>query len=311
MHALVFADRPRHELMPLTESVPLPLLQVCGKTLIERTIEDLAAANIGRIIIVLGDHGAATVEKEIGRGGRWGVRIDYVRRHFGESPSQIARRLANRLPKRFLALRGDVYRSPVISSFLRSARNLLATQVVAQIRGRCAQLCLCHKRDLQLNFLSWVPEPLISAPNRQSIDFDDARFFHLHDITDFFLANLEGLDDCVAAANTADELPKRQYVSGPHSRFRPEVICGSPVLIGSGCQISRDAQLVGPIVLGDDVYVGRGAFLYACIVLPGTYIPAGTELRNAVVTNEMAIGIDGKIILRLDEWRTGRGETAN
>ncbi len=311
MHALVFADRPRHELLPLTESTPIPLLPVCGKTLIEHSLEDLAAANVRSIMIVLSDQGAATIEKEIGRGERWGVNIEYMRRHFGESPNHVARRLANRLPNRFLAMRGDVYRSPIVSLFRRAASNILATQVMAQIKGRCAQLCLCHQRDLQLNFLSWVPETLTSTANWKTIDFNSAKFFHLYDTADFYLANFEGLEECVADSNAASTQPNRPYFSRPYSRFEPEVICGPPVLIGSRCVICPDARMFGPIVLGDDVYVDKGAFLFACVVLPGTYVPAGTELRNAVVTREVAVDLDGTVIGRFDEWQIRRDAMIN
>ncbi len=312
MHALVFADRPRHELLPLTESTPLPLLPVCGKTLIEHTIDDLVAANVRSIMIVLSEQGAAAIENTLGSGFRWGVKIEYARRHFGESASQVARRVATRLPSSFLALRGDVYRSPMIAAFRQAASNILASQVMATVGGRCAQLCMCrNKGELQLNFLSWVPEPLTAATNWQSVDLGDVNYFHLHDVPDFYLANLDGLDEYVAAANAENSLPGRPFYTHPYSRFRPQVVCAPPVLIGYRCEIAPDVQLNGPVVLGDDVHVDRGAFLYACVVLPGTYIPPGTELRNAVVTNEIAIGIDGNVIGRLDEWPTERSAIAN
>ncbi len=105
--------------------------------------------------------------------------------------------------------------------------------------------------------------------------------------------------------------PNRSYFSRPYSRFEPEGICGPPVLIGARTVICPAVRLYGPIVLGDDVYVDKGVFLFACIVLPGTYVPAGTELRNAVVSSEVAVDLDGTVISRFDEWQTRRDAMMN
>jgi NDP-sugar pyrophosphorylase family protein len=298
MSALVFADRPGNELLPLTKSTPVALLPVGGKALIEHTLEDLAAADVRSITLVLGEQSAPMVEQKIGHGEWPGMNIDYVRARSGESPTHVARRFANQLPNQFLAMRGDVYRSPSIASFRRAAMNILATQVIAQIDGRCAQLCLCRQRDLQLDALSWAPQNPTRGANWRTVELDAAEFSQLHDITEFYLANIDGLDERVAAANVANGLPNRHFCSEPNSCFRPEVIRNRPVLIGSHCEIKPDVQLHGPIVMGDDVYVDEGVFLYACVVMPGTYIPAGTHLRNAIVTSEMAVGIDGNVICR-------------
>ena len=298
MDALVFADRPGHELLPLTKSTPVAMLPVGGKSLIQHTLEDLVAAEVRSIMVVLGDQSTHMVEQKIGHGERWGIDVDYIRARSGESPNQVARRFANRLPNQFLAMRGDVYRSPSIGSFRRAARNILATQVVAQINGRCAQLCLCRQRDLQLEALSWAPETPSRSGNWRTVELDAADFSELHDVTDFYLTNIDGLDERVAATNLVRGFPKRSFFIEPDSCIPPEVIRNRPVMIGSRCEIKPDVQLHGPIVMGDDVYIDEGAFLYACVVMPGTYIPAGTHLRNAVVTSEMAVGIDGNVICR-------------
>ena len=62
---------------------------------------------------------------------------------------------------------------------------------------------------------------------------------------------------------------------------------------------------------GNDAYVDKDAFLFACIVLPGTYVPAGTELRNAVVSSEVAVDLDGTVIDRFDGWQVRRDAMIN
>ncbi|MFW2405645.1 MAG: sugar phosphate nucleotidyltransferase [Gammaproteobacteria bacterium] len=298
MEALVFADRVGNELLPLTKDTPVSLLPVNGKPLIEHTFDDLAAAEIRSIMLVVDDRQAGVIEQQLGDGDRWGLDLQYVRARNGETPTQLARRVAGKLPDKFLAMRGDVYRSGSIRNFRSAANNVLATQVMAQINGRCAQLCLCRQRDLQLEALSWDPSRQAADTNWRTVDVGNAEFSQLFDTTEFYLANIDGLDRCVAELNDAANQAERIYFAGPGTRLLPRVVRDGPVLIGTGCEIADTAQLVGPIVLGDDVIVGEGTFLHACVVLPGTHIPDGISLHNAVVTSEMAIGIGGNVICR-------------
>lgn len=298
VEALVFADRVGNELLPLTKDIPVPLLPVNGKPLIEHTFDDLAEADVRSIMLVVDGRQAGLIEQRLGQGDRWGLDLQYVRAHSGETPTQLARRVAGNLPEKFLAMRGDVYRSGSIRNFRSAANNVLATQVMAQINGRCAQLCLCRQRDLQLELLAWDPSRQAANSNWRTVDVGNAEFSQLFDTTEFYLANIDGLDRRVTELNAAANHAGRDYFAAPDSRLRPRVVRDGPVLIGAGCEIADDAQLVGPIVLGDEVSVGEGSFLHACVVLPGTHIPAGISLHNAVVTTEMAIGIGGNVIYR-------------
>lgn len=309
VEALVFADRVGNELLPLTQGLPMALLPVNGKPLLGHTLEDLADADISSAMVVVGDDQAAAIEREVGDGGRWGVELDFVRARTGETPTQLARRFANRLPDSFLAMRGDVYRRQSVRSFRAAANNVLAKQVIAQIDGRNAQLCLCRQRDAHLDLLSWAPARQARSANWRTIEIDDGEFCHLFDTTEFYLANIDGLDNRVATLNEANGLPGRRLFAGPDDGLRPEVVLDGPVLIGSGCEIGQDVRLAGPLVIGNDVYIDDSAFLHACVLLPGTYVPPGTRLHNAVVTSEIAIGIAGDVICRFADRLDARSGT--
>ena len=298
MEALVFADRVGNELLPLTKDIPVPLLPVNGKPLIAHTLDDLADADVRSVMVVVGDRQGGIVEQQLGQGDRWGLDLQYVRARSGETPTQLARRIAGELPDKFLAMRGDVYRSGSIRNFRSAANSVLATQVMAQINGRCAQLCLCRQRDLQLELLSWDPSRQSNGTNWRTVDVGNAEFSQLFDTTEFYLANIDGLDERVAALNAGAGHADRDYFVPAENRLLERVVRDGPVLIGDDCDIAYDAQLVGPIVLGDKVVVGEASFLHACVVLPGTHIPAAVSLHNAVVTSEMAIGIGGNVICR-------------
>lgn len=302
MDALIFADRQGNELLPLTKSMPVPLLPVGDKPLIEHTLDDLAAAEVTSAMLVVGSDGNA-VRESLGDGHRWNMRIEYLEAVPGESPTRLAKRFAARLPGKFLALRGDVYRSPSIPAFRRAANDILASQVFGKINGRSAQLCLCRNKDTELDALAWRSDrPTSSAvANWRSVDLGNGGFSRLADITDFYLTNVDDLDIKLAVLNRSAGLAERRFFAGDAVEMNVASIGDGPVLLGARCVIKPGTQLHGPVVVGEDAYIDAGAFLHACVVLPGTYVPAGARLRNAVVTSEMAFRMDGTLLRRFGD----------
>lgn len=302
MDALIFADRPGNELLPLTKNIPVSLLPVRGKPLIEHTLDDLEAASVTSAMLVLGDN-SRTVKARLGDGDRWNMRIQYVESSPGESPTRFAKRLAARLPEKFLALRGDVYRSPSIPAFRKAANDILASQVVGEINGRSAHLCLCRNKDTELDTLAWrarQAHPSVVS-NWRSVDLGTGGFSPLTDITDFYLTNVDDLDIKVIALNRAADSDERRFYAEESASIDGQSIEDGPVLLGARSTVKPDSTLFGPVVIGEDAFIESGVFLHACVVLPGTRIPAGMRLRNAVVTNEMAFRMDGTLLHRFGD----------
>lgn len=302
MNALIFADRAGHELMPLTKNMPVPLLSVREKPLIEHTLDDLAAADVKSAMLIVGRHGDA-VRQSLGDGARWNMRIEYLEAATGESPTRLAKRFASKLPEKFLALRGDVYRSPSIPAFRKAANGILAKQVVGEINGRCAQLCLCRDKDMELEPLAWSADNSTesSTKNWRSVDLGIGGFSRLADITDFYLTNLDDLDAKVMALNKSTGTEEHRYFAGKAASIDGANIADGPILLGARSVIEPGAKLVGPIVIGEDAHIEADSFLHACVILPGTRIQAGTRLQNAVVTSEMAFRMDGTLLQRFGD----------
>jgi choline kinase len=74
--AVVLAAGSGRRLQPLTETVPKCLLEIAGRTLLDRTIEDLAAAGLDRAVIVTG-HLSREVETHLA--GRTPLDLTFVR----------------------------------------------------------------------------------------------------------------------------------------------------------------------------------------------------------------------------------------
>lgn len=110
MKAMILAAGRGERMRPLTDATPKPLLEAGGKPLIEWTLEALARCGVREIVINLA-HLGAQIERALGDGRRWDLRIRYS--HEPEGALETAGGIAQALPllgtAPFLLVNGDVY----------------------------------------------------------------------------------------------------------------------------------------------------------------------------------------------------------
>ena len=110
MRAMILAAGRGERLRPLTDRVPKPLVEICGKPLIEHHMENLAAAGFRDIVINQG-HLGDQLRQTIGDGSRWEVTIHWS----DEQPSAletgggIFQALPMLGPAPFLVVNGDIW----------------------------------------------------------------------------------------------------------------------------------------------------------------------------------------------------------
>lgn len=109
MRALILAAGRGERLRPLTDRLPKPLLEVGGKSLIERHVEKLADAGFREIVINL-SHLGDRIEAALGDGTRFGLEIEYSREPNGalETGGGIVQALERLAPGPFAVINGDV-----------------------------------------------------------------------------------------------------------------------------------------------------------------------------------------------------------
>jgi N-acetyl-alpha-D-muramate 1-phosphate uridylyltransferase len=95
---------------PLTDTIPKPLLQIQGKSLLQWHIESLVAANTSRIVINYAWLGKQ-IELALGDGAKWGTQIQYSPEETAlETAGGIRQALAQLNPEPyFLVINGDVF----------------------------------------------------------------------------------------------------------------------------------------------------------------------------------------------------------
>jgi MurNAc alpha-1-phosphate uridylyltransferase len=110
MKAMILAAGRGERMRPLTDTQPKPLLEAGGKPLIAWTLEALARCGIREVVVNLA-HLREQIERALGDGGRWGVRIRYS--HEPDGALETAGGIAHALPllgsAPFLLVNGDIY----------------------------------------------------------------------------------------------------------------------------------------------------------------------------------------------------------
>lgn len=109
MKAFVFAAGHGRRLRPLTDHVPKPLLEVAGRTLLDRHLTALAEAGF-RTVVINTAHLAEQIHGYVGDGSRWGLRVAFS--HEADGPLETGGGLRRALPllgaTPFLALNADI-----------------------------------------------------------------------------------------------------------------------------------------------------------------------------------------------------------
>lgn len=110
MRALILAAGRGERLRPLTDTLPKPLFDIHGKTLIEYHLENLAQAGFREIVINL-DHLGDLIRDTLGDGSSWGLNIHYSQEPTGalDTGGGIHQALANLGEAPFAVINGDLF----------------------------------------------------------------------------------------------------------------------------------------------------------------------------------------------------------
>ena len=109
MKVMILAAGQGKRLMPLTRTIPKPLLQIEGKSLIERHIERLVSSGFHEIVINL-FHLGDQIETRLGDGRKLGAEITYVKEQgLLETGGGITNALEYLGDDNFVVVSSDVY----------------------------------------------------------------------------------------------------------------------------------------------------------------------------------------------------------
>jgi len=256
MTSVVFADRDGSALGPLADRIVPALVPLGGIPVLERMLTALVASGIRDALLVVGPR-ASEIERRFGKGIRWGIALEIVRREEGESVGDVLRRLEHRLDGETLVLRGDVGAHAALPEFLREVEDRRGPIVAGLAGGRPAGFWRLLPGAIKKKELPREP-----ASPEWTRDPDHVALELRTPLT---------LLDSVAACRAAG---------------RTEAPAVSPrALVESG------AKLLPGTTVGEESVVLAGASLAETSVFPRTAIPPGVSLENALVSGNLVVDV--------------------
>jgi len=302
MKGLILAGGTGSRLRPLTHTLPKQLIPLANKPVLEYVIEDLKDAGIDEVGIIVGGEHPGQIQSHLQTGEQYGIDITYIMQ--GE-PLGLAHAVGCARDfigdDSFVVYFGDTIvnsavTSDLVSEFDESTQDagFLLQKVTDPTRYGIAEFTderlvgIHEKPDSPPSNLAYVGVLILSplafeiiaeqTPSwRGELELTDTLNQIVKQSDDIYWEEYEGLwkdvgtPEDVISANK--EIVKNQV--GENT---------SEALIGEGTNISKNAVIEGPAIIGDNVEIGPNA-------LVGPYTSIGTDCRinNAQVNSSVVM----------------------
>jgi len=321
VQALILAGGEGTRLRPLTYTVPKPVLPLAGRPHVAYVIDWLVRHGVDEVVVSCG-HLAEGMRRALAE-LEPGVEIRYAEEPDARGTAGAIRFAEEMIGERFLVLNGDVLcdldLTALISQHERTgARATIALYPVEDPTG----YGLVHRqRDGEIT--EFLEKP---TPDRIDTDEINAGAYLLE------RSVLERIPSDRAVSIEREVFPELigdglygirlegYWIDiGTPERFleanwdilegRVETVIGerldSPVMVGEGCEISPDAELRAPCVVGTNSSVESGAVVERSVLLDGCTVGEGARLVNSILSRGVTVeaGAD------LDSAVIGQGET--
>src|SRR5262245_21188702 len=330
MKAVILAGGEGTRLRPLTSNQPKPMMPIVNAPMMEHIVRLLAAHGFDDIVVTvafLANH----IRNYFGDGSDFGVRMRYATEESPLGTAGSVRNAMEELDDTFLVISGDVLTDIDLSRIVKEhrARDAYATIALKRVENPVEFGIVITRDDGMIErFLEkptwgqvfsdtintgiYVLEPEIFEliPEGEVVDFSgdvfpqelDAGKSWLGFVADGYWEDVGTLEAYRAAHDDILDGRVALDIAGFEVRER--------VWLGDGADVSPDAQVFGPVLIGDNSRVEAGAVLRPYTVLGSdVVVKADAELERSVVHDHVYVGpgarIRGAVIGRASDLRDG------
>jgi NDP-sugar pyrophosphorylase family protein len=325
MRGMILAGGLSTRLLPLTSDIPKPLVPVLDRPVIGHVIDYLRGHGVDDLVVNVHYH-ADAVERYIGDGTNFGVRMTYLREETLLGSAGAVKQVEDRFQSTFVVIGCDDVTNADLEAALafHRARNAEATIVLHEAEdvsqfgvvitgpdGRITDFQEKPAKGTERSNLAntgiYIFEKSVLAriPAATFYDFgkqvfpemlaSGARFFGVHQPA--YWCDIGTLGEYRRAHFDA--------LSG-RVRLRPGqgAIVRDAVLLGSRCVVDETAQIEAPVCIGADCEIGVGAVIESSILWRGVRIGAGARVVDAVLADGVVVE-PGSVV---EGGEYGRGE---
>ena len=325
MKAVIMAGGEGTRLRPLTSTVPKPLLPVANRPMMEHVIDLLRNHGITEIVVTVAFM-ANSIKNYFGDGRDFGVSIEYVDEPVPLGTAGSVRNAMHLLSDdRFVVISGDVITDIDLSAIVayHDQHNAMATIALTPVDNPLEFGIVITREDGTIErFLEkptwgqvfsdtintgiYVIDPSVFdyiEPDR-SVDFSSEVFpALLRDSKPLYGAVAHGYWEDVGTLEAYLRAHTDVLDQMVHLRI-PGFQIADGVWVGEGSEISPDAVIEGPALIGPECVVEAGVTLGAYSVLgPHVRVLRGASLERSIVQDNSFIGVTA----RLRGVVTGRG----
>jgi len=319
--AVILAGGEGTRLRPLTSNTPKPMMPLANKPMLEHIVNLLSLHGFDEIVVTVAFL-ANQIRDYFGDGSDFGVTMRYATEDSPLGTAGSVRNAADELDDTFLVISGDVLTDIDLTAFVKAHRDA----------GASASIALKHvenplefgivitqpdgtiERFLEkptwgevfsdtINTGIYVLEPVVfeHIPEGEVVDFssdvfpallDDGHTLHGHvaegywedvgTLEAYSRAHADVLDGRVKVEIDGFQLGDRRWI-GTDVEISPEATIDDPVVIGDSCRIEPGAHLRPYTVLGTDVIVKADAFLERSVLHDHVYVGQSANLRGCVI----------------------------
>ena len=321
MKTVILAGGEGTRLRPLTSNTPKPMMPIANKPMLEHIVNLLAEHGFDDIVVTVAFL-ANQIRDYFGDGSDFGVTMRYATEDSPLGTAGSVRNASAELDDTFLVISGDVLTDLDLTALVKAHRDA----------GAAASIALKHvenplefgivitrpdgsiERFLEkptwgqvfsdtINTGIYVVEPEVFdfIPEGEVVDFSGDVFpallarghlLHGHVTEDYWedvgtldayiRADADVLDGRVKVDIDGFRLGDQQWIGGD-VEISPEAKVEGPVVIGDSCRIEAGATLRPYTVLGTDVIVKADAFLERVVCMDHVYVGPSTNLRGCVI----------------------------
>ncbi len=334
LKAVILVGGEGTRLRPLTHNIPKPMMPVLNRPFLEHALAHLRRYEV-RDVVLAGGYLFEVVESYFGAGSSLGLRLTYAVEDRPLGTAGAVKNVQHHLDTTFAVLNGDIFSHLDIADMLAFHRHNRAKATIAlswvsdasaygvvetDSNGRVRRFIEKPSPDRVTSH--WInaglyilePEVLGHVPANSFYTFEKGLFPLLiergepvygYPFSGYWLdMGTPGkylqlnCDLLLLEAKSAliNSLSQGEVCCGEDVTIHPSAEIVGPVVIGSGCHISRGVRITGPAVIGSDCYLEEGSSIDRAVVWRGVNICAGATLRQCIVGSDTKVADKAQVI---------------
>lgn len=321
MQAMILAAGGAPRLYPLTYALPMPMVPIVNRPILEHTLGLLARHGVDDAMINL--HLLPRyVMDYFGESSFGGVKLNYSVEFDLLGTAGGMRQVASHFQDTFLCLGGDLLTDLDLSAlvaFHREKKALCTMAVIAQdhpsdfgvaevdgsgritryqekpkVEDVFSSLCNAGIYVFEPAIFELIPNivydlgrqlfPRLVAEERALYAYEvkDAYWRDVGDLISYRQGNRDFLEGHVRLPLPGQEIAPQVWLD-QHAFLHPEAFVTPPVVIGRGAHVEAGVRLQGPVVLGDGVVLEEGVQLSSSVIWDASRINRDATVENALV----------------------------